>query len=277
MPTLFFSDASKLHKRNLNKQMTQTYKKHLTLIGAAFFIAAAASNGAIIFQDDFSGLAADNLNGTTPDMTTGGTNWRANPGFKANGTNNDAGDGGAYLDFVPSAGKVYTLSATMTSVDVNNNNWLAFGFVQSTLTLTGGQSRHSNPDSPGGIAGANGIAWLLHRDVTTEDNIQAFGGPNTSRRLYNTNANNTSTISVVTTLDATSASNVLWSLSIDGSTVITAADLGSLSALNINGVGFSHDSGGNASFDNFELSSVPEPSAALLGAIGALALLRRRR
>lgn len=38
-----------------------------------------------------------------------------------------------------------------------------------------------------------------------------------------------------------------------------------------------NNSGGNAIYDNLQLSVIPEPSAALLGGLGMLALLRRRR
>jgi hypothetical protein len=40
---------------------------------------------------------------------------------------------------------------------------------------------------------------------------------------------------------------------------------------------FQIDNGGNLGVDNILVTSIPEPSAALLGGLGALALLRRRR
>ena len=44
-----------------------------------------------------------------------------------------------------------------------------------------------------------------------------------------------------------------------------------------NSLRFANVSGGDLKFTNISVTTVPEPSAALLGALGAMALLRRRR
>lgn len=246
--------------------MNPTNTKLIKTLGAAIFMAATSTNAAVIFQDDFSGLGTTDLNGATLTVNNQDSQtWMANGQFKANGTVSGSNQGAAYLDFTPTAGNIYTLSATLTAPATTNNNWIALGFVQDTSALN---IRHSDA--------GNGIAWVLHRNSTGND-VEFFAGPGTGSGQY-TQATTAQSNAYVITLDATDSDNVLMSLNVAGGALeVDGFNAGTLASLGINGVGFSHDSGGVSSFDNFELSVVPEPSTAMLGAIGALALLRRRR
>src|SRR5215471_716136 len=67
----------------------------------------------VLYDENFTGLATDNLNGSTPDVDNSGNNatWLANSGFKQNGAIPTASVAqGAWLPFVPQAGNTYTLS-----------------------------------------------------------------------------------------------------------------------------------------------------------------------
>lgn len=72
--------------------------------------------------------------------------------------------------------------------------------------------------------------------------------------------------------------NVITSLSIDGGTAISASDSVSGTPAAINAFAFRQSGGiGTMTVDNLLVNQVPEPAAALLGSIGLLGLLRRRR
>ncbi|MGZ0657355.1 PEP-CTERM sorting domain-containing protein [Coraliomargarita sp. W4R53] len=236
------------------------------IVSSLFITSNITLNAESIFQDDFSGSPTADLNGSSLDVTVGGQTWRANSNFKADGSLvAEGGHSAAFLDYSLSAGYVYTLSADLTTV---TQNWMAFGFVQNTESLS---SRH--PDA------ASGIAWALHRDTDAEtSDQQVFGGVRANNLVYSSELDS-STITYQLILDATDANNVLFSASINGSSVVTEENLGTLSELNIGGLGFSSSAGAIGSIDNFSLSSVPEPSSFALvgGCLGLVVVLLRRR
>jgi hypothetical protein len=116
-----------------------------------------------LYDENFTGAAATTLNGQIPDVDqNGGSNqWRAHTNFTADGNMNPpAGGTGAFLPFIPTAGFVYTLSASLTNVTTVSNNWMAIGFAESVpanaATTTGNDYRF--------ISGASsGKAWMLFR------------------------------------------------------------------------------------------------------------------
>lgn len=88
------------------------------------------------------------------------------------------------------------------------------------------------------------------------------------------------------TLDATNANTALWTMAfkLNGTQVVAPSTVSQNATFNGTGsfgaigfVGFSADNTAAGQIDNFSLSIIPEPSTALLGGIGMLLLLRRRR
>ena len=198
----------------------------------------------VLFRHDFSGASGAGLNGVAVDV--GDQTWTAGPAFRADGRIS-GGHGGAWLNFTPEAGNVYTLSAEL-AVDGVNNNWVGLGFAQNPgVALNGSLGRHSN--------NAAGIAWVIHRvNGTTNPNQSFFAGPATHKPLGNFQIE-TMTTRVVITLDTRDPANVRASLSLDdGAAVVSATSIGSLSSLGIRGLGFSNDHINTGRVANFSLS-----------------------
>ncbi len=237
---------------------------HIFAALAAISVIGTAS-AATIYSDSLIGSDTA-LNSSTVDTSsafaggTAGATWTA-------GTVNETATGASYANpggvgetgFLPitiTTGYIYTLKATLAST-APGGGWTALGFADSSAN---GQW-HDN--------GGTKSAWVLLTESGTTS--QRFGGPNTSNGETWTTGTGSQVVTI--TLDTTSA---FWTMS---------ADVGGASSSTftyttnptITHVGF----GGaftNSNISNFSLSAVvPEPSAALLGGIGLLALLRRRR
>jgi hypothetical protein len=215
-----------------------------------------STTAAQIYFDNFDG-GTGGLNGTTPDTTTGGEVWLASTDWNANGVvaagGNSTNDDGAYLAFTPTAGNVYTLSATL---DTPSSIWAGIGFVGASNTET---SIYANTSA----------SWMLYR---SNINVDSFFGNGTGDSADG--GNHTGPVTLSIELDTTTA---LWSTEwfVNGSSVRAAKSF----TINptITHVGFAREDGAGANFSSFELSVVPEPSVALLSGIGVLTLLRRRR
>jgi len=234
----------------------------------ALALAAVPANAAtvLLYSDDFSGSSANPLDGTTPDTTTGTNTWIAHENWKADGSiaaTSSGQDHNAFLAFTPTSGFIYTLSATLPqpSGSSGSGRWAAIGFTNATL----GATTASNAFWDGANAAT---AWMLYRD---SNNIAAFAGPGTAGGSGNIAYSGTRTMTVV--LDTTAAQwKVEWfvdATSIHEWTYTTNPTISYVGLGRANGVG--------ADFSSFSLTAIPEPSAALLGGLGLLALLRRRR
>jgi len=107
---------------------------------AALVLASTSANAAVIYSDDFSGSGAAELNGTTPDVTTGGATWVATSNYKADGSFTLANNATMTLAFTPVDGLVYTLDAQIE--DLGGSHWAQFGFGngQPTTTLWSGRA-----------------------------------------------------------------------------------------------------------------------------------------
>ena len=112
----------------------------LTFAAVAMAFIAGAANAAVIFSDDFSGDATVDLNGTTPDVTTGGATWVATSNYKADGSFTLDAPATMSLAFTPVDGSVYTLDAQIE--DLGGNHWaqLGFGNGQPTDALWSGRA-----------------------------------------------------------------------------------------------------------------------------------------
>lgn len=123
-----------------------------------------------IYLDHFTGDSAGFLNGNQPD-TAGTNSWVAGPAWTSDGveavgnSQNTSASDNAFLPFVPQAGHVYTLSATIDCQD--GTGWLALGFA-------GGDSTNSDWQGDN-----DPVGWGLARPDGTDDN-QVFVGPGTS-------------------------------------------------------------------------------------------------
>ena len=105
----------------------------------------------ILFQDDFDG-EQDELNGSSPDITTGGASWMASSVFNGDGTITPA-RGTATLAFTPVNGVVYTLDATIETESGSTRDWIALGFAD-------GQAIDDSRFVSGSVVGRT---WMLHR------------------------------------------------------------------------------------------------------------------
>ena len=253
---------------------------------AALFLSPVISSGVVIFSEDFAGTdgASGSLNGTMED--TAGAVWSANGFATTNGVlQTGQFEGSALLGFTPTVGNVYELSLDVTS---SSNRWIGLGFSQSATTSGAG-------NAPGDrLAQNNGVSWFLYRPGTTaglDQQVQIFGGPNTDSAITDDDTDFSSTVGALTlqvildtTVDTTGASFTADFL-VGGSSVSSGPQTVNIDISTIASAGFTFEGPVNATttspitVDNFELSntSIPEPSTALLAALGALGLMRRRR
>jgi hypothetical protein len=253
--------------------------RSISLIALLLVVATSAAKGAIIYQDDFNGDPAVNLNGLAPDIdNNGGTNkWQAYSGYKANGvaaSGNASINQGAWLAFAPQAGNVYQLSASFTGVGPDGTSvaWYAMGFAQNVpTTLETGDNRFT-------VAPTLGKAWMLFRanNPTTNTN-QYFLGNTTSgtagAAAWSTGSplNEGGDIDLRIILDTNPTT---WTATFyakrpaDSSYTQVSPSALPLNAQDIQAIGIARTSGnlsGNVTF--FQLATVPEPMS------GALALL----
>lgn len=259
---------------------------------ATFALAAPAANASIVlYSSSFAGSSGTNLNGiaVTTSGATGaqhtqyGTSasaaWSAATNFKADGSFTDGGTdsasrGSATLGFTPQNGYVYNLTMTTNLVDnATSDPFHMVGFFMAPNYTTG-------PNLAGGAT-----VWALTRvgfpgfvDQVAHYNLAgAAGNFNPTNTVEDTTAPSTLRI----TLDTTGGTGN-WAATYyvgDGAggfnSIGSVADLG---AVDIESVGIGVNNRDQSyNFQSFELSVVPEPSAALLGGLGFLAVLRRRR
>jgi len=99
-----------------------------------FSIAGTANGLEILYSDNFNGSSSSDLAGTTPDTTIGSNTWQGDTGFKADGSATGV-VGGIYLPFTPSAGAIYTITASFTTAS-SSTGWMGVGFSESSPTST---------------------------------------------------------------------------------------------------------------------------------------------
>ena len=225
----------------------------------------------VIYADDFSGLAAADLRGTAPDV--GGNTWLGTNNFDADGSVT-AGAGSITLPFSPVAGNIYELSANL-AFTTNDTSWIGVGFADASATWTGLPALGNGNRFTGSVITGSvitGYSWMISAPTAGQSGFRGNGGTNAATETPGVEVFSSSVLLTIT-LDTTAAN---WQTSYFVNSVL----LGTTTAVGsqpIDSVGFSVFNGALGSVDNFQLTSIPEPSAALLGAAGVLGLLRRRR
>jgi len=242
----------------------------LSAIVSVVGLALNPVNASTIYQHSFSGSSTTNLNGVTPDTTTGGNTWLADTNalrdWKADGSIDNGGgtadhNGYAFLPFSPEAGKIYTLSIDM-NMTPGNSSWFALGFMSTNNTTSGGFYDESTGD---------GSPWMLLLDDAGAAGIP-FAGPSISGQLALPfrDGNNVSIV-----LDTTGND---WVATFkNGTASISHTYTGLDISDDINYVGFGRHTTQLGSVDNFSLTVIPEPNSLALLAAGGLCVLRRRR
>jgi hypothetical protein len=156
-------------------------------LGFLLTLATVPAGAATIFYDNFDGLGSANLNGTMPDITTGGVAWVASSHFKADGYAQAIKEGSsATLAFAPVSGRIYTLDCSLSGVS-GDTDWFALGFAsgQSTEISTGTRFVEKN---------VIGKVWMFVRgNDSSEQNMTWLGNATSgtsSSAAWSTYANN---------------------------------------------------------------------------------------
>lgn len=242
-------------------------KSAIPLVTSLALLLQASMQAAVVYFDDFSGLATNELRGTTPD--TGGNTWLGTNNFKADGSVT-TGAGSITLPFSPAAGFVYTLSANI-SFTTNDASWIGLGFADASATWTGTPATGNGNRFTGAVIA--GYSWMITAPTTGQSGFRGSGGTNAATETGFTDVLS-STVILTLTLDTT-ATNWQTSYYVNSALLGTTVAVGSQP---IDSVGLSVFSGALGKVSNFQLTSVvPEPSAMLLGGMVLLGLLRRSR
>ena len=115
-------------------------KKITKIISMVFLSSSFSWSQTVLFQDDFSGLGTSALNGSAPDVTTGGATWTAPTTYTADGNitlNNPSGT--AYLPVIIEANNIYTLTVNFGGFSQPSGSALrpvGVGFLTGTDTAT---------------------------------------------------------------------------------------------------------------------------------------------
>jgi hypothetical protein len=198
---------------------------------------------AVIYSQTFTG-GTGALAGTT--STTGGGTWAGTNIINLNGITTGA-DGAVSLAFTPQSGFVYDITATI-NVTAANDSWLGVGFLENNDAY----GFLGSPKTPTALRTGG---W------------QTWAGPGAN---YTQTSND-----VLIRLDTTASQ---WTASMyQGGTQMGSTYTYTSGNPTINYVGFVTEGTAVGSVSAFQLTAVPEPTAALLGTLGMLALLRRRR
>lgn len=246
------------------------YRKIGLAIATLAAFATSAQAATVLFSDSFNRTGT--LNGSTTD--TGSLSWTSS----ANNTTVTANDGttggwNAKVAFTPVANKKYLLTLITTTTI---GSALELGFADDTGTF--GDYNGLQQD----------VSNMQTARIGSDATYNTFGsttGGTRSHTQYTLNAGagpgNINTLTLL--LDTTgglAASQLTWKVNGD----VEGTWTGNVTGYNsvVFGRGLFGAEGGNDPTANNTLSSIqleviPEPSAALLGGLGMLALLRRRR
>lgn len=259
----------------------------LALVVAAF-APIASSHAAVIFSDDFSGLSTAPLHNTTTDA--GSKTWTANALFKADGsytTTNGADDRGAALDLGPTffadqfaLGNNKIILTVTYGISGNGDSFSFSGFSTDTW-IAATTSATASDFQADARAQSQGITVAVEYDTigTFASGIFQDNTAGDAQIAVRTPLSTTVLQSYTLTIQAGASyanSTVTVTNGVD-TTFITGYDASALRTFYIGVEAGTTDPNKTGNFDSVQLEAIPEPSAALLGGLGVLVLLRRRR
>ncbi|MBX3742185.1 MAG: hypothetical protein KF712_14425 [Akkermansiaceae bacterium] len=285
-----------------------TIRSFLLSMAAIPALTLPAVHAAVIYQHSFSGTSGTSLNGIALESRSGiaggnaGATWNSSGNIKADGSivsPSGQTSMSAYVPFSPVNGYLYTISVDTTATPTAVN-------PTTSLAYTGIALYNGTPNTAGAVGGQPVIAPITRSPDNTPNSLDNPSGPfQILRRWHRTNPSTNVgpaiTANHIGTFEPTFDNNGTWRLTIQLDTtnagswmyrwlvedVGTSAllsegnwtSVGSLGSNPINSIQLhSHGPMASSTFDNFLVTAVPEPGAALLGAFAlAVAGLRRRR
>ncbi len=243
----------------------KTSLRNLILAAATLGLACSA-HAATIFFDDFTTGSNGALNGQAPVTRPGTETWIAGSVFTKNTTNgvvNSSGTAAAYLPITTiDTNEIYMITARVSNT-TTGSNWVGVGWTTQDSSTSAWNSAgtgrfwmlwRGNNELRTFTSGAGGTTNSTGTTAAGVDNVLdmriIMDGPEETVSYYYKNPNATE-----------------WTFLFDQS-------LGGTS--NIESVGFTTNTSGT-SIISYEYTLIPEPTTALLGGLGMLFLLRRRR
>jgi hypothetical protein len=257
-------------------------KSKLLIATSALGLATSSSQAVVLYSQPFSAASAQ-LNGTAVAGGTLSSNWKASGLFMTNGTLSATTRSMALLSFTPSSGNIYELSMTVGNL---SSGFLGIGFcddISFTAGNTAGGNTTGNNNTDRMINGNAinyGMMFLNPSALATTG--MGYSTYSSSINILDTNVslgagtiNDPGPYNIKILMDTTGA-NWTTEYFVDNVSVRFFTHAGALT--NIDSVGINAGNATTATtFSNFQLQTIPEPGASLLGGVGILALLRRRR
>ena len=259
-----------LEKTPMKLKMKSTIPKTsriLSGVAVSFLLAAASSNAATIYSQSFGGTSTTLLDTTV--VQTGIGSWVAGSTFTTSGNLiGTARRTSAVLAFNPVQGEIYELTATVT---LTNAGFIGLGFADK-INFTGntGSMNDNNAFRFATTSHIAGYSWMFQTSAAET----AYSGAGLSGSSGTATATGSVALKVV--LDASNITDWVTTYYVNGTSIGTSTASAAALDAAIDSVGFTSGNG-LGTIRDFTLATVPEPGAALLGSIGVLGLLRRRR
>lgn len=273
--------------------MKKQNKAHAIPASLALLASAASSHGAVIFTDTFdSGTGAWYRATNTGELLNSNSKLQWSEGV-GNSSNMGEAIGRTFTSQSLSVGQTILLSFEFSWTTAGNTNILRAGLFDTTNPITAGNWSGSNA-----IGAWNGY-YTFVRDSSASANVareststvaSATAGPTSGgTETAITSAAGATSYDIVNGTTYQCTFEVTRTSSSQVTTLFTLKD-GTTTRFSVSGVDstspytsfdtvvFKTGADNPVSvFDNIQLSVIPEPGSAALGAIGVLALLRRRR
>lgn len=260
--------------------MKVTHKRIFRSLSAfviALSLGTASANAVVLYSQPFDSVTPLNLHGTTVAGGTLSNTWNASTFYQTNGTLSATSRSMALLDFTPAVGNIYELTMTVGSVA---SGFIGIGFADD-VSFVGGVGYGTNNDRMiTGSATNYGMMFLNPSFLATTG--MAYSTYSSGNSLLDTNAslgagtvNDPGPYTMKIVMDTTAA-NWTTEYFVDNVSLRFFTHVGALT--NIDSVGINTGNATTATtYSNFQLQTIPEPGAALLGGFGMLVLVRRWR
>jgi len=269
-----------------------------TIAAAVLLVVPQASAAVILIEEKFGGLSSSDLNSTSADTfhsgitsAGGSATWVAATTFKADGSVTGSSDSrrsaylnlGSYINAAKGTSTgLFTMQVTLAKPDgTTNTHWITAGFAWQNNPNTGAWF-NGTTTAEGSTAG---VATMMYR---ANGDIDQYGGLATSNEVLANDTVFSGTRTLTITLDLTQAggyngTNNFGKVTFGANTGAgnTYQQYGSYTYTSNTNFGSlllsMNNSTVGSGYDSLTLTQIPEPGAALLGGLGLLALLRRRR